>query len=53
MGSPRLEEMMVEAGILIPPDEEEDLEAYRDFVRQYREWKEEAGRELREKGDLE
>ena len=52
MQSIRFEEM-VRAGTLIPPYEEEDLDAYLAFTQRYDEWKEKMDRELREKGDLE
>ena len=52
MESTRFEEM-VRAGIIVPPYEEEDLEAYLAFTRRYDEWKQKKDRELREKGDPE
>jgi hypothetical protein len=54
MGLPRLGEMMLKAGILLPPDEEEERRAEWLLSTQgFDEWKEESARELREKGDLE
>jgi hypothetical protein len=54
MGSPRLGEMMLKAGILLPPDEEEERRAeWLLSTQRFDEWKEEPDRELREKGDLE
>jgi hypothetical protein len=46
-------EEMIEAGILVPPHEEESLKAYQDFTRRYKAWKQKEDLELRGKEDLE
>jgi hypothetical protein len=52
-GLAKTEEMMLKAGILLPPDEEEERRVEWLLSTQgFDEWKEESDRELREKGDL-
>ena len=46
-------EEMVEVGILLSPDEEEERrEEWLLFTQRFDEWKKKVDRELREKGDL-
>jgi hypothetical protein len=53
MGSPRLGEMMLKAGILLPPDEEEERRAeWLLSTQRFHEWKEGLDRDLREKEAL-
>ena len=46
-------EEMVEAGKLVPPYTEEELNAHLESTQRFNEWNEKMDRELREKGDLE